>query len=202
MNMRASQSRSPRPYRMGARAEAAEATGQRILDAARQLFSALLYDQVSLQSVASRAGVTVQTVIRRFGSKEGLFAAVADQRSAEIRAERDRAGAGDTAAAISNLVDSYERWGDEQLHLLAQERRTDGIANAVSSARRYHHAWVERIFAPWLRDLPTGQRQRRFAELVAVTDLYVWKILRRDRGLSRRETESAVRDLVSRLIAP
>src|SRR5437764_2573263 len=59
-----------RLYRMVARAEAAEATRLRILDAARQLFADLLYDQVSLNAVAARAGVTVQTVIRRFTSKE------------------------------------------------------------------------------------------------------------------------------------
>ena len=55
------------------------------------------------------------------------------------------------------------------------------------------------MFAPSLRDLPVQQRKRRTAELVAVTDLYMWRILRRDLGLSRDETEAAVRDIVERL---
>lgn len=184
---------------MVARADAAEATGERILEAARQLFGELLYDQVTLRAVADRASVTVQTVIRRFGSKEDLFAAVAQRRSGEIREQRDAAPAGDISAATRLLVDSYERWGDEQLHLLAQERRAETMASAVASGRRYHRAWVERVFAPSLRGLPAQQRKRRTAELVAVTDLYIWRIFRRDLGLTRDETEAAVRDLVERL---
>lgn len=184
---------------MVARADAAEATGQRILEAARRLFGELLYDQVSLKAVAERASVTVQTVIRRFGSKEDLFAAVVQRRSAEIRHHRDAAPVGDIAAASRTVVDSYERWGDEQLHLLAQERRTEAMAVAVAEGRRYHRAWVERVFAPWLRGLPAQQRKRRTAELVAVTDLYTWRIFRRDLGFSPPETEAAVRDLVERL---
>jgi AcrR family transcriptional regulator len=184
---------------MVARADAAEATGERILDAARELFGELPYDQVSLKSVADQASITVQTVIRRFGSKENLFAAVAHRRSAQIRDQRDEAPAGDLEAATRNVIDSYERWGNEQLHLLAQERRTATMAEAVAAGRRYHQAWVERVFAPWLRSLPADQRKRRAAELVAVTDLYTWKILRRDLGFSRNETEAAVRDLVERL---
>jgi AcrR family transcriptional regulator len=198
MNIRAGQP-PRRSYRMGARADAAEATGERILEAARQLFGELLYDQVSLKAVADRASVTVQTVIRRFGSKESLFAAAAQRRSAEIRDHRDAAPAGDLSAATRNLIDSYERWGDEQLHLLAQERRTATMADAVAGGRRYHRSWVERVFSPWLRGLPAEQRKRRTAELVAVTDLYTWRILRRDLGFSRHETEAAVRDLVERL---
>jgi AcrR family transcriptional regulator len=54
---------------MSARAEAAEATGERILDAALELFGERPTDQIPLDEVASRAGVSVQTVIRRFGGK-------------------------------------------------------------------------------------------------------------------------------------
>ncbi|MFL5885485.1 MAG: helix-turn-helix domain-containing protein, partial [Thermoleophilaceae bacterium] len=62
-----------RPYRMTARAEAAAATGERILEAAAELFHARPFDEVTLEDVARRAGVSSQTVIRRYGSKEGLF---------------------------------------------------------------------------------------------------------------------------------
>ena len=80
-----------RQYRMKVRAEASEETGQRILEAAQQLFGEPLYDQVSLQAVADRAGVGVQTVIRHFTSKEQLFAAVVQWTLRQIRAERERA---------------------------------------------------------------------------------------------------------------
>jgi AcrR family transcriptional regulator len=191
-----------RLYRMVARAEAAEATRLRILDAARQLFADLLYDQVSLNAVAARAGVTVQTVIRRFTSKEHLFAAVAQWKSAQIRGERDQAPAGDLAGAICTLFNNYERWGDDVLNLLAQEQRTEVIRQVTDTGRRHHYAWVERVFAPLLEHVPPEQRARGLAQLIAVSDVYTWKILRRDLGMSRVEAEAAVRELVAGILQP
>jgi AcrR family transcriptional regulator len=69
---------------MVAWAQAAQATAQAIIAGARTLFAERPYDQVSLPLIAERSGVTVQTVLRRFGSKEDLFAAAAQQRSGQI----------------------------------------------------------------------------------------------------------------------
>ena len=144
--------------------------------------------------------MTVQTVIRRFENKEGLLTAVVARRSAEIRTWRDQARADDREKALRHLFESYERWGDEQLHLLAQEHRNEAIAVAVDAGRRYHYTWVERVFAPQLERTRRPLRARRTAELVAVTDLYVWKVLRRDLGLSRAGCEIAIREMVERLL--
>ena len=186
---------------MVARARAAEQTGTRILDAAEELFGELLYDQVSLKAVANRAGVTMQTVIRRFGSKEGLFAEWAVRRSEEVRGRRDEAAPGAMAEAVRNLMESYEKWGRHQLNLLAQEQRTETIAVAVRSGRVYHHRWVKRVFAPWLEALTGTERDVRIAQLSAVTDVYMWKVLRDDLGLDDRQAEVAMGDLVERLLA-
>lgn len=185
---------------MVARAQAAEETGNRIVDAAEELFGELLYDQVSLRAVADRAGVTMQTVIRRFGSKEGLFVAWAMRRSQEVRRWRDGAAPGAIADVIRNLMESYEKWGRHQLNLLAQEQRTETIAVAVRSGRVYHHRWVRRVFAPWMDALPAGERDERTAQLTAVTDVYMWKVLRDDRDLDARQAELAMCDLVERLL--
>ena len=190
----------PRQYHMVARAAAAEATEQRIRAAAHQLFGEVLYDQVSLQSVAARAGVTVQTVLRRFGSKDQLFAAVAAWRSEQIGRARDQAPVGDVPGVVRVLVDVYEAWGDAVLHLLAQESRAATIRAVTDRGRRRHRAWVERDFAPWLEPLASTAYQQRLAQLIAVTDLYMWKILRRDLGLNRADTEAAICDLVTRLL--
>src|SRR5512135_1546903 len=78
-----------RPYRMQARAEAAAATAERILDAATEIFWETPVDQISMDDVARRAGVTVQTVIRRFGGKGGLMAAAAAREAERVRRQRD-----------------------------------------------------------------------------------------------------------------
>ncbi len=185
---------------MTVRAEASAATERRILEAARGLFGELPYDRVSLGAVAAQAGVTVQTVLRRFAAKEQLFAAVAEWASPQIRNERDAAPVGDVAGAVHALVDDYERWGDHVAHLLAEEQRTAAVRAVTDQGRRYHRAWVERCFGPLLGDAPSD-RDQRLTQLVAVTDLSVWKLLRRDLGLARDQTEAAVQDLVRRIVA-
>ncbi len=191
---------APRPYRMAARAESAHANGERIVAVARDLFAERLYDQVLLEDVAARAGVTVRTVVRRFGSKEQLFALIAADRSRLIRAERDRTLPGDVPGAVGTLIESYETWGDEVLHLLAQERRADAIAKGVRAGREFHRAWVDRVFSRLLGRMPLAQRKRRLAQITAVTDVYTWKVLRRDLGLSRQEAQASIRDLVDQIL--
>src|SRR3954447_12714723 len=92
-------STAKRPYRMRVRAEQVAATRERMLATAMQLFGTRLYDEVSLDDVAAGAETTVQTVIRHFGSKDSLFAAVADWSSDRMVAPREEARAGDMAGA-------------------------------------------------------------------------------------------------------
>jgi AcrR family transcriptional regulator len=132
------------------------------------------------------------TVLRRFGSKERLFAAAAGERSKEIRADREAGAPRD----VTELVAHYERWGEQQLHLLAQEARVPVVRAATDAARRYHHARTTEAFGPLLGDLPAAMRHRRLAQLTAVTDLAMWRVLRHDLRLDERETEAAVRELV------
>jgi AcrR family transcriptional regulator len=201
MKMTQDQPATSRPYRLGRRAVSAHANGESILASARRLFGELRYDQVSLDDVAAQAGVTVRTVVRRFGSKERLFGAVGAERAASIRRARDEVHAGNVPEAVRLLVETYEDWGDEVLHLLSQERGLAGVTNTVEAGRRYHADWVERAFSPLLGDLPARVRRRRIGQLVAVTDIYHWKVLRRDVGLSRAEVEASIRELIGDIVA-
>ena len=183
-----------RPYRMSARAAAAAATGERILDAAVAVFFETA--DLPLDDVAARAGVTVQTVIRRFGGREGLFAAALERESGRVRDQRDTAPVGDVAAAVRVLVDHYEDYGDRVLALLAVESRSPAAGQVVAQGRLLHRAWCERVFAPALAGLDGTDRARRLAQLVAVADVYTWKLLRRDAGLPRDDVELALRELL------
>jgi len=202
MKMRKGQPATTRQYRMGVRAVSATVNGESILAAARRLFGELRYDQVSLEDVAAQAGVTERTVVRRFGSKELLFRAVGAERAASIRRTRDDVPAGDLVKAVKLLVETYEDSGDEVLNLLSQERGLARVTNTVEAGRRYHAAWVERAFSPLLGELPRAVRRRRIGQLVGVTDIYFWKVLRRDVGLSRAEVEASLRELIGEIVAP
>jgi AcrR family transcriptional regulator len=185
---------------MTARAEAAAATGERILDAAVEVFWEMPSDAVSLDEVARRAGVSVQTVIRRFGGKDGLFEAAAQREASRVSDQRDQAPIGDASGAIRVLLDHYEAVGDRVMKLLAEEDRVPRLKEITDSGRRLHREWCARVFAPSLAGLSAADRRRRLAQLVAVCDVYTWKLLRRDSGLSRRHTELAIVELVNPIL--
>jgi len=188
------------PYRMVARAANVVATGERILDAAVDAFWERPSDQISLDDVARRAGVSMQTVIRRFGGKEGLFAAAVERESERVRQERDPAAVADAASAVAQLITHYEAMGDRVLRMLEEETRIPTLRHVVDRGRRAHRDWCERVFASALVGLSVVERHRRVAQLVAVCDVYTWKLLRRDAGLSRKETHLAVLELLKPLL--
>ncbi|HET9156967.1 MAG TPA: helix-turn-helix domain-containing protein [Myxococcaceae bacterium] len=190
-----------RAYRMSARATAVEERGQRILAAARALFVDLPFEEITLDAVAARAGVTLQTVLRRFGSKSQLIAAAAKEAMAEVEAQRGQAAVGNAPVAVTNLFDHYEEWGDVSLRLLAQEERFEQIGEITRRARALHAAWVERVFGPELARRGESDRAVLRAQLIANCDVYLWKLLRRDLGLSRGQAERAVLGVIEALRA-
>ena len=190
-----------RAYRMENRAEAAAETGRNILRATMECYGERFFDQVSLEDIAERAGVTVQTILRRFGTKEDLISAAAAEARPSLRSQRDQTPAGDVAGAIRVLVHSYEEHGDRVLRLLAQEERVAPFRQITDAGRTYHQEWVKRVFAPHLKKCAGARRQRLQGKLVAICDLYVWKVLRRDLGFSREEVESSLIEMVRDVIA-
>jgi hypothetical protein len=65
--------------------------------------------------------------------------------------------------------------------------------------RVFHREWCEALFAPELKRLRGAKRERRIAQFVAVTDIYFWQVLRRDRELSSREAKLAMLELLEPL---
>lgn len=181
---------------MDTRARSAAETGERILDAMAELFWEKPLEQISLEDVASRAGVTVQTVLRRFGNKQQLFAAVSDRERQRVVDHRSTAPVGDVEGAIVVLVDHYEQLGDRVMKLLGDEDRSPVLAEMLESGRKLHRDWCSRVFAPSLERLTGSERKRRLAQFVAICDVYTWKLLRRDSALSRPQTERALVEML------
>lgn len=181
---------------MGVRAEAARETGERILAVARQQFAENAYDDVSLDGVAAGAGVTAQTVLRRFGSKEELVRAIVVAAAPAVEAQREEARAGDVAGAVATLVEHYEAMGDEVMNLIRQERRVSAFAEITAHGRDFHARWVERVFEPWLSARVGVDRRRLKAQLIAACDVYTWFLLRRQAALSRAQTSKAMVEMI------
>lgn len=189
----------PRTYRMKARAEASSRTAQRILAATVELWRERPMDEVTLQAIADRAGVSVQTVIRRFGSREGVVAACIAEDAADVRLERDRSPAGDVEGALEILLGHYERDGDAVLRTLALEERMAAARTIAEAGRTAHRGWCARVFAPYLPAPGADGHDVRLDAFVAATDVYLWKLLRRDLGRSVNETKLALRALLDGL---
>ena len=168
-----------RVYRQSARAETAEATAHRILDAFAADLRERWFDEIRLDDVAREAGVTVQTVIRRFGGKEGLLDAMHERLGAEIRQRREVAP-GDAKGAVASIVEDYEKVGDLVMRTLAQEDRYPSVRKMTDIGRAQHRAWIGRAFEPWLAPMAPGARRRAHDALVVAGDIYVWKLIRRD----------------------
>jgi AcrR family transcriptional regulator len=189
-----------RSYRMQARAEGVERTRERILAAARHHFVELPYDEVRLADIAAAAGVTQQTLLNHFSSKEGLVLAFAEALEPEVVALRGQVKPGDVRGAVRGLMRQYEALGDANVRWAALAERFPEIAQATEHARTRHTAWLETVFAD---RLPTDPRQRRraLAALYAVTDVGTWKLLRRDLGRSRAETTAVLQSLIRAALA-
>jgi AcrR family transcriptional regulator len=190
---------SKRRYTMRARAAATEATRARVLDCAYELILQCSYEELTLLRVAERAGVTFQTVLRHFGSKDGLIAAVAETHG-RAESDRRRVRAGDTRGAARVLVARYEETGDALLRWEQLEDRVAVIADGLRLARAGHAAWLEQTFADALARTHGRERQVLLAELYAATDINTWRLWRRHLGLTRREAETAMRHLLDALV--
>ena len=185
---------------MVARAAAAEATRRRILDAAVELFGTRDPDEISLEAIAVRAGVTLQTVLRRFGSKEQVFGAAAADRSVEIQRARQPERAGDVPAAVRALVASYETTLELSWRMLRLEAQHPILHEILDGARAAHRDWLSRTFAEVL-PARGAARARSLDALFAATDFYLWKLLRIDLGRSAVESEACMRRLVEATVA-
>ena len=182
---------------MTARAEAAAATGERLLTAAWRHFASHPDEDVRLHEIAAEANVTVQTLHNRFRSKEHLFTAAFMWWGAEEITQRDTAPVGETTGAIKVLFERYEAHGEAILRLLSQEERIPAVRQMTDAGRAYHRHWVQRTFAPLLHGEQGAARRRRLTAIMAASDLLVWKLLRRDMQLGRSHAEAVMIEMIN-----
>jgi AcrR family transcriptional regulator len=182
--------KNTRTYTMTARAQAVEDTRTRIREALFELGTTRVLSDISLEDVAHEAGVSVQTVLRHFGSRAGLIESNIQYAIDRVAHERV-APEGDVDKAMSVLLDHYELRGDTVLLMLAQEATDELVHRLTDNGRRMHRDWVRSIFGPVV-----AGREDLLDLLVVATDVYTWKLLRRDRGHSRSTTEQRMKALV------
>lgn len=184
-----------RQYQQKARALAAEATTTRILEVFIKRIEEQWFEDVTLDVVAQDAGVTVQTVLRKFGGKAGLLDAARDHMEKSIQVRRE-IEPGDIECTINAIVTDYEAVGHLVLRLLGQEERHPVLKPVVDTGRRGHREWLSKVFAGTLEPLTPARRTATLDALVVATDIYIWKLVRLDMGRSVSAFRSMVRNLL------
>lgn len=184
-----------RSYVQRARAEASSRTRTAILDATMSLGLEKATADVSLADVSERAGVSVQTVLRHFGTRDGLIDEALRHAAVQISQER-RPASRDLTATITTLFDHYESRGDAVIRLLAQEAFDERVEQITSEGRRVHREWVTEFLGASAADTA----ESLIDQLVVVTDVYTWKLLRRDRGLARGAAQERVLGMVEAIL--
>ncbi|UYM06447.1 TetR/AcrR family transcriptional regulator [Solicola gregarius] len=188
-----------RTYTMGARAKSAEETRRRIRAAAVLQLKERLRSDIRLDDIAAQAGVTVQTVLRIHGSKAELFRLAFGDVIEEMKDAFGQVSPGDIGAGVRASFDHYEEYGGVVIDSLADEHEPD-VAPIVAVGRERHRDWVETVFAPQLAGVRTPDRTRLIDALVCATDVYTWKLLRRDMARPRDVAEATMRRLVEALL--
>ena len=183
-----------RKYDGSKRQAQAEARRLNILKCAAELLAATNGDEFRLEDVAQAAGVSVQTILRAFGSKDGLVIATLESVAPDAVDFTSFANIDidDLDAFVRTVFSVYDKIGDLVIHALAEEHRSPEFQRSLDVGRSYHVEWVSQVFAPYIARRPAKDRPVLFRALMTATDIYVWKILRRDEALSFDDTVATV----------
>lgn len=144
--------------------------------------------EITLEKVAQRSGVTVRTILRKFGSKEGLFDASLKFDIGEMGARKNRTEAGNLESIMDTLMEEYESTGKAGIRTLALEHELSQAAEIIAKGRSVHMAWCERVFEPYLHGLNANEHRQMLSALYVETDINCWKLLRIDFSFSELET--------------
>jgi AcrR family transcriptional regulator len=188
-----------RSYTKVVRAEAEERTRAALLDAADEAFLSGPWGQASLDTIARDAGVTKQTLLRHFGSKDGLLEQTLGRAMAEVGEQRFSSPRDDITGAVENLLEHYEAVGGRAMR--SSNMEVEGpLADLGLRARQFHYQWIEHAFGSWLERAAPVDRARLRAALIAMCDVQAWWILSHDLELPRREVRAILILIITRLL--
>jgi AcrR family transcriptional regulator len=152
---------------------------------------------MTVDMIAAGANTTARTVLRLFGSKEELLAQALHSLGQFGLA---RIAPDDVEALVNVTYDFYEKIGDTVIRWLADEPRIAALHEHLNIGRRHLRVWVAEGFASELGQLQGSARRELHDALIVAFDVYTWKLLRRDFGLSRRATQATTLRIIRGLI--
>lgn len=187
----------------GAPRERADAARNRarVLAAAERLFAARGVAAVSMDDIATAAGVGKGTLYRRFGDKSGLAAALLDVREAELQARMlsgpPPLGPGAPPAdRLSAFITAYVTYVDGHLDVVALSQTASPGARLRTGSHRLWQQHCQMLFA--LAGVPDAEvRSDMLLAALTAEQIRHW---RRDRRHTLAELTHAIAAAARRLV--
>ena len=192
--MDASTNKSRRAYRLGRRAETADETRRRIVEATFTLHAERGIAETSMKDIAKRAGVSVGTVYHHFPTYPDAIAACGAHTAATIPAPSSAlfdgiAGRHERIARLAGALFEYY----ERLPALASVRRDRHLAPALEQFADHE---ADNRLALAAQAIGGRKRDRASVLVGALLDLDVYRSLRRQ-GLDTRAAAAQIAAVVN-----
>lgn len=186
-----------RPYTLGQRAISAQSTHDAIIAATLTALSSLPLAEITLEKIATVAGCTVRTVIRRMGSRDRAIDLALESVLSEAEQQPlERWTSVDDG--LQSIVEHYVRRGDLVWSILAQESSDPRFAGLARIGRDMHRKEVLCLIA--LHD-HTLTADEQLIDLVSVsTDVSTWQVLVKGHQRTPREAGEAMKRMTWALL--
>jgi len=188
------------PYNNTRRLIGAENTKIEIIKAFGNLWSRHSIKDITLDMVAKEAGVTTKTILRKFESKDGMINESLFYLATEIKGERTLATVGNIDEILKALLSNYEKMGEAAIRTINLESELEIARQIGAKGRALHRDWCIQMFSPYLPNEQSADYEIQLTSFIAATEIYLWKLMRKDLKLSKGQTFSIFKNLVKGLI--
>jgi AcrR family transcriptional regulator len=195
----------------GARRRGSLESVDRVLEAAERLIKEDSFHTTTMEELAAAAGVSRATVFNRFGTKLGVLQALfaRGMEGPEMEAIQKSLQIDDPVEALEAVIDAacaiWESQGFIHEHLEAIAVLEPDASALVDEQREQQRTEIHDL----MRRLARAGRLRRgisdpraTATLHMLTSLESFLILRREHGLSLRQTRDTIAELARSLLSP
>jgi AcrR family transcriptional regulator len=181
----------------------------RVLDAAERLIREDTFHTATMDELAAAAGVSRATVFNRFGSKLGVLQTLFTRgmEGPEMRAIQEALAIEDPVASLEAAIDAscaiWEAYGfvHEQLQaIVVLEPDASALVERQREEQRADLQGLARRLARAGRLRPGVSQARAAATLHTLTSLESFLWLRREYGLSLRQTRETIAELARTLL--
>lgn len=189
-----------RSYNNKSRAKKAVDTKDEIMNAFSLLWMEYSLNDITLQLIADKANVTTRTILRKFGSKENLVEECLISNATTVQEERGNELDGGIGQALKMLLKNYEKMGDAAIRTINLESELEIARKIGEAGRKVHRAWCKKVFAQYLPPEGGDTYERDLTAFIASTEIYLWKLMRKDLKMSEEETFAVFKRMINGLV--